>query len=286
MKSIIYAASVAACLSSCTKSKNYEGDIFDTHLHASADTWKQLAGFEQHRIVRGAVSSSWDHMEAYRTVLKTDFLIGLMFPCPNGIVPYSGQKCYSNGEEYPDINWVRQQIVDKKIDYLGEVLNEYYGISPSDSSLLPYYALAQEFNIPVGIHTGLAGPDHLCPNYNPAMGDPALMKDVLDKFPGLKIWIMHGGAPYLQGTLETLKNYPHVYADISVLANPDIVKKEDFYAYMKSLIDSGFEDRLMFGSDNGDLNKMINTVNDLDFLTPEQKAKIFLENASTFFGVN
>jgi predicted TIM-barrel fold metal-dependent hydrolase len=123
------------------------------------------------------------------------------------------------------VNWIRQQIINRKIDFFGELLNEYYGISPSDSSFLPYYELAQEFNIPIGIHTGLAGPDNLCPNYNPLMGDPALMKDILVKFPGLKVWIMHAGAPYLKGTLEVLKDYPQVYADISALANPDIFKK-------------------------------------------------------------
>lgn len=94
---------------------------------------------------------------------------------------------------------------------------------------------------------------------------------------------MHAGAPYLNGTLEILKNYPQVYADISVLANPEIVDIQNFRSYMKSLIDSGFEDRLMFGSDNGDLEKMINAINELDFLTIGQKEKIFFKNAEMFF---
>lgn len=287
MKCTLLTLAIALVLASCDKKRDvYTGKIFDTHLHATSDLASQLHELETHNVVRGAVSSSWDKQEAYRTSPKTEFQLGLMFPCPNGIVPYSGQQCFSKGEEYPDIAWVRQQVIDKKIDFFGELLNEYYGISPSDSSMFPYYALAQEFNLPIGIHTGLAGPDHLCPNYNPLLGDPALMKDVLEKFPGLKVWIMHAGAPYLSGTLETLKSYPNVYADISVLANPDIVKKEDFTAYMKSLMDAGFADRLMFGSDNGDLGKMIDAVNELDFLTLEQKEKIFLANAESFFGVN
>jgi uncharacterized protein len=286
MKFLTCILSAFLFLTSCEKSNTYEGKIFDTHLHSARDINKQFDDLEKHKIVTGAVSSSWENQEKYRTNTKTKFLIGLMFPCPNGIVPYSGQKCFSNGSEFPEITWVRQQIVENKIDFFGELLAEYYGISPSDSSLFPYYDLAQEFNLPIGIHTGLAGPDHLCPNYNPEMGDPALMKDILIKFPGLKIWIMHAGAPYLKGTLETLSTYPQVYADISVLANPDIVKNEDFRPYMKALIDSGFENRLMFGSDNGDLDKMINAINELDFLTSEQKEKIFFKNAETFFGVN
>ncbi len=281
MRLISYMVTCSLMLISCQQSNKYEGPIFDTHLHHDPEINKQLENLSKHRIIRGAVSSSWDNLDIYRS--KKELLIGLMFPCPNGKVPYSGQNCFSDNSEFPDINWVRQQIVDGKIDFLGEVLNEYYGISPSDSGLFPYYALAQEFKLPIGIHTGLAGPNHLCPNYNPEMGDPVLMKTVLSQFPGLKIWIMHAGAPYLNGTLEILKNYPQVYADISVLANPEIVDIQNFRSYMKSLIDSGFEDRLMFGSDNGDLEKMINAINELDFLTIGQKEKIFFKNAEMFF---
>ena len=151
--------------------------------------------------------------------------------------------------------------------------------------MFPYYALAREFKLPVGIHTGLAGPDHDCPNYDPKMGDPMLMKLFLDKYPELKVWIMHAGAPYLESTLKILSSYPNVYADISVISNPDLVTKNDFRLYMKSLVDAGFVDRLMFGSDNGDLPKVIAAINELEFLSEGQKKKIFYKNAEKFFGV-
>jgi hypothetical protein len=281
MKIIPYLILSSLILYSCKHTSTYEGPIFDVHVHNQPDNEQQLDNFKTFNIVKAAVSSSWDNLDKYRS--HEGILIGLMFPCPNGVVPYSGQKCFSDGKEFPAVAWVRQQIIDKKIHFLGEVLNEYYGISPSDDRLHPYYALALEYNLPVGIHTGLAGPDHGCPNYNPDMGDPALMKDILTKFPGLKVWIMHAGAPYLKGTLEILKAYPQVYADISVLANPDIMDREDFHSYMKSLVDAGFEDRLMFGSDNGDLEKMIDAINALSFLSIEQKEKIFIKNAEAFF---
>jgi predicted TIM-barrel fold metal-dependent hydrolase len=207
-----------------------------------------------------------------------------MLPCPNGVVPYGGPKCFEDGKDFPDIGWVRQQLIDHKIDFFGELLNEYYGISLSDSLMFPYYALAHEFKIPVGIHTGLAGPDHGCPNYNPAMGDPELMRKFLVRYPGLKVWIMHAGAPYLKGTLAILNDFPNVYVDISVISNPDIVKKNDFNHYMKALVDAGFLDRLMFGSDGGDFGKIISAINELDFLTAKQKEKIFFKNAKRFFG--
>ena len=263
---------------------NNPAKIFDVHLHEAKDMTKKFQDFKKYNIVRVAFSSSWDYTEKYRTETRVKMLLGLMFPCPNGIAPYSGQKCFKDGKDFPDVDWVRQQILDKKIDFLGELLNEYYGVSPADSIMFPYYALAREFNLPVGIHTGGIGPGNLSPNNDSTMGNPILMKDILIKFPGLKIWIMHAGLPFLKETLTILANYPQVYADISVIANPNIVGKDKFQSYMKSLIDAGFENRLMFGSDNGDYIKMITEVNELDFLTHEQKEKIFYKNADQFFG--
>lgn len=262
---------------------NNPSKIFDVHLHAQKDMSKQFGEFKKYNIIRGALSSSWTNTEKYRTETKIKMLFGLMFPCPNGIVPYSGQKCFEDGREFPEVDWVRQQILDKKIDFLGELLNEYYGVSPADSIMFPYYALALEFNLPVGIHTGGIGPGNLSPNNDSTLGNPILLKDILIKFPGLKIWIMHAGLPYLKETLTILSSYPQVYADISVIANPDIEDVGEFQSYMKSLINAGFENRLMFGSDNGDYTKMIKAVNELNFLTPEQKEKIFYKNADRFF---
>jgi predicted TIM-barrel fold metal-dependent hydrolase len=234
--------------------------------------------------VEAAVTCSWNGQEPYRALKSIKFLYGMILPCPNGIVPYGGPKCFENGQDFPDINYVKQQMRDRKIDFLGELLNQYYGISMSDSIMLPYYALAQEFNIPIAIHTGLAGPDHGCPNFDPLMGDPKLLEPALKAFPGLRVWLMHAGAPYIDGTLNIMSTYKEVYADISVIANPAIIPMEAFAPYMKTLIDAGLEDRLMFGSDGGDIAKMIDQVNNLDFLTLEQKEKIFFKNAKRFFG--
>ncbi|HEY5745560.1 MAG TPA: amidohydrolase family protein [Chryseolinea sp.] len=265
----------------------YHGEVFDTHLHGHFDVdkrAKETKEYAQNNITRAAITCPWNTQQPYRAMAKPKFLYGMIFPCPNGIVPYGGPKCFENGKDFPDPQWVRQQIRDHKIDFLGELVNEYYGISMSDSVMFPYYALAQEFNIPIGMHSGLAGPDHGCPNFDPLMGDPQLLKDVLVAFPKLKVWLMHAGAPYLKGTLDIMSAYPTVYADVSVIANPDIVTKDAFYSYMKSLVDAGLTDRLMFGSDGGDISRMIGRVNELDFLTKTQKEDIFHKNAERFFG--
>jgi len=208
-----------------------------------------------------------------------------MLPCPNGKVPYSQQLCFANGRDFPEIEWVEQKIREKQIDFIGEVLSQYYGISPSDTVLYPFYNLAQKYNLPVGIHTGLAGPNHGSPNFKITLGNPLLLEPLLIKFPNLKVWIMHSGGPYLQETIAILSMYRNVYTDISALANPYIIPSAQFSATIKSLIDAGFEDRLMFGSDNGNIRQAISSVNALIFLSDSQKEKIFYKNAEIFFHV-
>ena len=257
--------------------------IFDVHLHGSADIPEQISRLKKAGIYKAAISSSWDQQELYRKNTSIRFLNGLMFPCPNGKVPYSLQPCFSDNKEWPDLYWVESQIKKGNIHFIGELLTQYYGISPSDSSLYPYYRLAQKYQIPVGIHTGGAGPNHGSPNFSWELGNPALLRKLLTDFPNLKIWIMHGGDQYFREAIELMKANPQVYADISVLCNPEIVPADRFTSTMQAFLDAGLENRLLFGSDNAPIEKAIHAVDGLLMLTDQQKQKIFFKNAEVFF---
>lgn len=257
--------------------------IFDVHIHGSKDIHKQIKYLVSGGVYKAAISTSWDLQNQYRNSKELLILYGLMVPCPNGKVPYSQQNCFSDGKEYPDIVWTEQQIKEGKINFIGEVLSQYYGISPSDTALFPYYALAEKYGMPVGIHTGLAGPDHGGPNFKVALGTPLLLESLLIRFPKLKVWIMHAGGPFLESTIAIMSVYRNVYADISAISNPYIVSPKQFSATMKVLIESGLENRLMFGSDNGDIKQTVSSVRNLQFLSDIQKSKIFHDNAERFF---
>ncbi len=258
--------------------------VFDIHLHGSPDILNQIKILENAGVTEAAISTSWDLQNSYSNKTKIKLHYGLMVPCPNGKVPYSNQQCFTNGSEWPDIKWVESEIKNGKIDFIGEVLAQYHGISPSDSLLLPYYALAEKYNIPVGIHTGSAGPNHGCPNFKEEMGNPLLLKEILLKYPKLKIWIMHaGGPPFIKETILLMKEFPSVYADISVINNPDIIPKEYFTQIMQELISSGLVDRLLFGSDNFPIDTTLNSVKNLTFLSNKQKEKILYNNAKKLF---
>lgn len=257
--------------------------IFDVHLHGDPKPTEQIQKLKDGGVYKVAVSTSWNSQETYQSDNQIQVLQGLMLGCPNGKVPYSGQFCFDNQKDFPDVEWVEKQIQSKKIDYIGEVLSQYYGVSPSDSLFYPYYKLAEKYQIPVGIHTGLAGPGHGSPNFKVSLGNPILMEDLLIEFPNLKVWIMHAGAPFLEDAIALMTYYPNVYADISVISNPYIFNPSEFRRIMNRLIDGGFEDKLMFGTDNGPIDKIIENIESLEFLTQDQKEKIYFQNAETFF---
>jgi len=145
--------------------------------------------------------------------------------------------------------------------------------------LFPYYELAQQYNLPVGIHTGGAGPDHGSPNFKMEMGSPTLLEPLLSRFPKLKIWIMHSGDQHYKETIAVMQENEGVYADISVISNLEIVPSEHFKNIMKAFMDAGLEDRLMFGTDNGDIVKVIAAIESLNFLSEAQKKKLYYQNA-------
>jgi hypothetical protein len=257
--------------------------IFDVHLHGSKSVQDQLSTLRSHGVYKACISTSWALQETYRKKTDVRLSFGLMLPCPEGKVPYSLQACYEDGSIYPKPEWVEQQVREGKIDFFGEILSQYHGISPSDSSLFPYYRIALKYNLPVGIHTGSAGPNHGCPNFSEAMGNPELMRGLLTTFPGLRVWIMHGGAPYTEQTVQIMKNFPTVYLDLSAINFPPILPEEQFESVVRKFIDAGFEDRIMFGSDNNDITTVVQSIERLPFLKPLQKEKIFYKNAEAFF---
>jgi len=257
--------------------------VFDVHLHGAKDPHAQLANLTKAGVYKIAISTSWSLQQQYKKQDNLQLLYGLMVPCPNGKVPYSLQACFADGNEWPSLDWVEEQIKAGNINFIGEVLSQYHGISSSDTMLLPYYRLARKYDIPVGIHTGSAGPDHGCPNFKQELGNPSLMETLLNQVPGLRVWIMHAGAPYHEEAISIMKKFPQVYTDLSAINNPDILGHTIFSGIVKRFVDSGLEDRIMFGSDNGNIDITMQSISQLTFLTEEQKEKIFYRNAEHFF---
>jgi len=187
----------------------------------------------------------------------------------------------------PDVEQLRQQFMTGRLGVLGELVAQHAGLSPNDSLFDPYLTLAEELDIPVGVHTGL-GHEGLtytcCPKFRVSYGNPVLLEEVLVKHPKLRIYLMHGGWPYLEETIAIMSVYPQVYADLAVINW--IIPREEFHEYLHGLIRAGFGKRLMFGSDQmvwpEAIGMAIEGIESATFLSKEQKRDIFYNNAVRF----
>ena len=59
---------------------------------------------------------------------------------------------------YNSIDELKEKHKMGKLEVLGEVAPNYQGILPTDESLVPYFDLANELEIPVGYHLYPGGP--------------------------------------------------------------------------------------------------------------------------------
>jgi predicted TIM-barrel fold metal-dependent hydrolase len=173
------------------------------------------------------------------------------------------------------------------LSVLGELGLQYEGIAPNDARMDPIWSLAEDLDISVGLHTGLApagAPYHGFPKFRNALGNPALLEEVLIRHPKLRIYLMHAGFPYAQETFAIMHMYPQVYADLGVLDwnRP----RDEFHEYLRTLVRAGFGKRLMFGSDQmvwpEAIGMAIEGIRSASFLTEEQKRDILYNNAVRF----
>ena len=169
---------------------------------------------------------------------------------------------------------------------LAEVSYQYAGLSPDDERLDAYWALAEEFDIPVGIHMGEGPPGAigLLPKYRARLSSPYLLEEVLVRHPRLRLYVMHYASPLIDEMIAMLATYPALYVDIGGV--PLHYPRTYFYQQLKQLIDAGFGKRVMFGSDQmnwpGVIEPQIEIIEEAPFLSEEQKRDIFYNNAARF----
>ena len=79
---------------------------------------------------------------------------------------------------------------DGTIRVLGELTFQYSGLAPTDSVPESYYALAEQLDLPVGVHFGLGPPGAAytgSPKYRMGLSNPLLLEDVLLRHPKLRL---------------------------------------------------------------------------------------------------
>jgi len=182
---------------------------------------------------------------------------------------------------------LRQTFSKGGFNVMGEIGLQYEGLSPSDPSVDPYFALAEELDIPVAIHMGTGGSGRAnvaMPKYRGSMGNPLLLEELLARHPKLRVQVMHAGYPMIDNMLTLLQASSHVYVDVAGLIWSYPLKEVN--RYIERLVDGGFGDRVMFGTDQLGWPRLmaysIGIVQNADYLTPQQKRDILYNNAARF----
>jgi len=214
-----------------------------------------------------------------------------LFPCVRGLTLLEDHTCFETRTEFPDLRWLREEVEAGRIRGFGEIATQYLGLSPADVRMEPYWQLAEEADLPVGIHMGHgppgaaypSGPVPIKPEFRMAFGDPMLLEEVLLRHKTLRLFVMHAGWPRLEPMLALLYAHPNVYVDVAALSAQFLVPRPAYYRYLQGLVDSGFGKRVMFGSDfPNQLGPGIEAILAADFLTGEQKSDILCNNAARF----
>ena len=226
---------------------------------------------ERHNIV-GVLSGSPERVKAWKTAAPHRFIAGLELPVGRGALS-------------PDE--VRRLHREGDLRVLAEVTSQYSGIPPDDERMAPYWALAEELDIPVGIHIGPGPPGVIylgASGYRARLHSALTLEEVLVRHPRLRVYIMHAGFPMLDDLLAVLYAHPQVYVEVGVIVFTQ--PRSAFYRYLRSIVEAGFGNRVMYGTDQmvwpGVIERSIAAIEEAPFLSERQKRDILYNNAARF----
>lgn len=212
-----------------------------------------LRAMDRYNIVKAVVSGPRGTVEKWRDTEPDRIIASPHFP---------------QFSDAPDMGELRSLLRDGEFQALAELTFQYAGIGPGDPEVEPYFALAEELDVPIGLHMGLSDPGISygpAPGYRASLGNPLLLEEVLMRHPDARVYVMHAGWPFLDDTIALMWAHPQVYAGLGVLNW--MIPREAFHSYLKGLAEAGLGKRLMFGSDQ--------------MIWPE--SDIFYNNAARFF---
>src|SRR5690606_6383846 len=185
-----------------TAAQAYSVPIIDVHMHvgaaapgapnpatgqpttANTDADRQrltLERMRRHGIILGLVSGPDAAMASMRKSGGEDLI-------------WAGAFLDDGRTPLPPAEVLREAFANGDLKVMGEIGAQYHGLDPSDEWFEPYLALAEEFDIPVGIHTGLAPPGTpygCCPDFSVSLGNPLRLEPMLKRHPKLRVWMAH-----------------------------------------------------------------------------------------------
>lgn len=229
-----------------------------------------VAEMERLNVV-GVLSGPPDRVASWRSAAPGRFLAGLNFRL---------QPEYSRER-------VRELQASGKLDVLSEVTTQYSGIAPDDPRMEPFWKLAEERDIPVGIHVGTGPPGAIYlgeRGYRARLHSALTVEEVLVRHPKLRIYLMHAGYPMIDDLLAVLYAHPQVHVEVGAIVWSQ--PRDAFYRYLRRIVEAGFVSRIMFGSDQmvwpGLIGRSVKVIEEAPFLSEAQKRDILYNNAARF----
>jgi hypothetical protein len=266
--------------------------VIDMHVHSTTTRPELLPLLDSLNVRYVYLSGLKADLDRWQAVDSSRYLPSLVFPCSRGQAPVTGRPCYDTPTDLPDPDWLRGELQAGRIRGFGEMSPQYLGMSPADPRLDPYWAMAEEFDIPVGVHMGFGPPGAAyesspmpfkSPSFRMAANDPMLLEDVLMRHKNLRLFIMHAGWPRLEAMMALLYAHPHVYVDVAGLQTEPLIPRAEYDRYLRGLVQAGFAKRVMFGSDfPNQVQAGIEAVLAAEYLTTDQKSDILCGNAARF----
>jgi len=182
---------------------------------------------------------------------------------------------------------LRQRILAKDVQVIGEVGAQYLGLSPSSAQLERSLPSLRSWTFLSGFTSACPGPGIpvvTLQSFRAGVTRPLDLEPALVKHAKLRLYVMHAGWPMADEMLNLLWSFPQVYVDIAVL--DWILPQREFHGYLRRLVDAGFGQRIMFGSDQmvcpDAIDAAIDNIQAAPFLTEAQKRDIFYNNAARF----
>lgn len=170
-----------------------------------------------------------------------DYVAEILKKYPGRFIGFAGYNPHKGTES---LKTVRKAITEQ--GYKAVVIPPYeHGVKADDRKYYPLYALCDELNIPIWIHSSI--------NYyretSVFIDHPSNLEAPLIDFKNLKIIAGHGGWPWVPDLIAMLLKYENLYVDTSAFRPKYIAEANTgwdmFMYYANTLI----QDKIVFGTD-------------------------------------
>lgn len=200
---------------------------------------------------------------------------------PDRFIAYAGFNPHK-GEK--SLQVVRKALEEK--GYKAVVIPPYeHGITADDSRYYPVYALCEELNVPIWIHSSI--------NYyldeSVFTGHPKHLEKPLLDFKNLKIIAGHGGWPWNQDLIALMLKHDNLYLDFSAFKPKYVNTPNTGWDMLMHYANNLLQDQIVFGSDwvtiGVPIKEIIAEMEEWD-LKPHVREKLMWRNANKLFNLN